>query len=400
MASYRMIRNGNSVCYELRAYNAKKNRTYTRRWKAPSGWAAKTLKAELNKQLVIFQNEVDSGLVLTNKEKAERDAAEQKAAAEEAARLKTVEQYALGIWLPEKEKSIAENTRLSYKSTLEQHILPAFGNCRMIDVTPAMINSLLTDFQKDHSHGSTIKLFNVINGLFDMAMFDDTIAYNPMGKVRKPKQKKDDKARKETKPFYTAKELKYILDCAAQESLKWQLFVNLAADTGARRGEICGLQWADIDFKKNTIEIRHNLQYSKPKGVYDAAPKGGSYRIVDIGEETAALLKKHHSEQAGKRLSKWVFTEESEDKPMFPTSPTRFFTYFAKRYNLKGFHPHLLRHTSATLSLINGSDYKSVAERLGHKDASTLLRNYAHADEDSIRKAGDIARQALKEASS
>ncbi len=427
-------------CYELRAYSAAKKKTYTMRWEVPSGWSKTTIDSRLHTKLVNFQNEVNAGLVLTSKEraaaeeaariKAEREAA---AAAEEAAKLKTVRQYAEQVFMPAKELTISENTRLSYKMNLNRHILPVLGDFKMIDVTPAMITALLADFQKSgHSHGSCVKVYNVINGLFDMALFDDTIPASPMVKVKRPRQKKDDKAERETKKAYSAEELGYILDCVAQEPLKWQAFLNLAADTGARRGEICGLQWQDIVFKTKTVVIKHNLQFSKDRGVYDAAPKGGRYRSIDIGDDTVTVLEAYKKsltgedeeesadgagagektvidlneyrqnqqkkEEAEKSLSKWVFTIDGEDAPMFPTSPTRFFTDFAARYNLPGFHPHLLRHTSAALSLLNGGDFKSVADRLGHKDASTLLRNYAHSDEESIRRAGDIAREAIKRA--
>ena len=170
----------------------------------------------------------------------------------------------------------------------------------------------------------------------------------------------------------------------------------MSADTGARRGELCGLQWQDIDFKAGVVQIKRNLQYSAARGVYVASPKGGRFRTVDIGEDVIALLKAYQKEQAGARLSRWVFTVDGQDAPMFPHTPTRYFASFGKRYNVPGFHPHLLRHTSATLSLTNGGDAKSVADRLGHADASTLLKIYAHADDESIRKAGQAARDALK----
>ena len=163
-----------------------------------------------------------------------------------------------------------------------------------------------------------------------------------------------------------------------------------------RRGEIVGLRWEDIDLKAGIISVKRNLQYSKDRGIYEASPKGGRYRTVDIGPDVIALLKAYQKEQAGTRLSKWVFTTDGEDTPMFPTTPTRYFRKFGERYGIPGFHPHLLRHTSATLSLTNGGDAKSVADRLGHADASTLLKIYAHADDESIRKAGQAARDALK----
>ena len=366
--------------YELRAYSKEKGRYYTSRWYIPEGWGSRSIQNELKTQLVNFQNAVNAGEVLSKKEQAAqaeaaRIAAEKAAA--ELAKLKTVKQYAENVFMPDKERSISENTRLSYQSNLDHHILPKLGSVLMQDVTPAMINALLFDFQKDHSYGSTVKLYNVLHGLFESALFDDTIQISPMMKVKRPKQKKDERAVAEADKALFADELLHVLDCLKGEPLKWRCYIELMADTGMRRGECCAVQWADFDFNAGTVTIKRNLQYSKGKGVYEAAP--------------------NQQEQASKRLSKWVFTQEGEDQPMFPHAPTRYFQKFGERYNIPGFHPHLLRHTSATLSLTNGGDAKSVADRLGHADAAVLLRVYAHADDESIRHAGQAARDALKQ---
>lgn len=408
--------------YELSAYCKERQRYYYRRWYIPSGWCSRSIESELKKQLVNFQNEVDSGAVLNKKEKAEREEARRIA---EAA-LKTVKQYAENVFMPAKEQSISENTRLSYKSNLDNHILPELGNYLMKDVTSAMITKLLLDFRKDHSYGSAIKVYNILNGLFEMALFDDTVSVSPMNKVKRPKQKKDEKAISEADKALFADELIYVLDCVKKEPLKWQAFIYLAADTGARRGELCGLQWSDIDLKNGLVNIKRNLQYSKEKkvsdsddtitvvydGVYYVTPKGGRFRTVDIGEDTITALKAYKNSLKAKNdpegekivsldkvkpLSKWIFTIDGEDAPMFPTSPTRYFKKFGETYNISGFHPHLLRHTSATLSLTNGGDAKSVADRLGHADAAVLLRVYSHANDETIRKAGQAARDALKQ---
>lgn len=421
--------------YELRAYNKEKNRYYTSRWYVPDGWCSRSIQAELKTQLVNFQNDVNAGKVLTRAEKEEAAKIAATKAAEEAAKLKTVRQYAENVFMPKKEQSIAENTRLSYWTNLNEHILPRLGDLLITEVTTAMINAVLLDFQKSHSFGSAIKIYNICNGLFGMAFRDDTIAANPMFKVERPKQKKDEKAVTEADKALFEDELLYVLDCASHEPLKWQALLYLAADTGARRGELCGLQWSDIDMGKGLVTIKRNLQYSKGKkvsdsdknltvvydGVYYVTPKGGKFRSVDIGEETIEILKAYKADLAKgekpkteaeqkavidlyeyrqkkeqAKLSKWVFTKDGEDVPMFPTSPTRYFKNFGERYNIPGFHPHLLRHTSASLSLTNGSDAKSVADRLGHKDASILLKVYAHANDESIRAAGQAARDALK----
>ena len=81
---------------------------------------------------------------------------------------------------------------------------------------------------------------------------------------------------------------------------------------------------------------------------------------------------------------------------MHPQSPTRYFKKFGEKYGIEDFHPHKLRHTSASIGITNGADVVSVSERLGHSDTAVTLRMYAHANEESIRRAGQTVRDALK----
>lgn len=167
-------------------------------------------------------------------------------------------------------------------------------------------------------------------------------------------------------------------------------------DTGIRRGEACGLNWSDVDFNTLTVTVRRNLQYTPSAGVYEAAPKNGKARVVDIGADTAVLLKQLRSEQASTCMSRYVFTQDGSPEPMHPQTPTRYFRKFGKRYGVEDFHPHKLRHTSASLAITNGADVVSVSERLGHSDTAVTLRMYAHANEESIRRAGQTVRDALR----
>lgn len=91
-----------------------------------------------------------------------------------------------------------------------------------------------------------------------------------------------------------------------------------------------------------------------------------------------------------------VFTQDNSPDIMHPQSPTRYFKKFGQRYGIEDFHPHKLRHTSASLAITNGADVVSVSERVGHSDTVVTLRMYAHANEESIRRAGQIVRDALK----
>lgn len=353
----------------------------------------KTALRELDKFVADYERACAAGEVLSRAEAKEKVAQE----AAEKAKLKTVRQYVDGVYMPTKETTFSENARSSYQMFLGKHILPVLGDMLLVDVSPAVITKLLVDYQRrGYAHASVVKLYNILNGIFTMAFLDDSIKLNPMLKVKRPAPRKDEKKQEEGDKALTVQELSRVLSCVSQEPLKWQGYINLAADSGARRGELCGLQWSDVDWSKGTITIRRNLQYTPAAGVYETSPKNGKTRTVDIGDDTLALLLKLRREQSAEHLSKWVFTQDGTADPMHPQTPTRYFKKFGAKYGIEDFHPHKLRHSSASIAITNGADVVSVSERLGHSDTAVTLRMYAHANEESIRRAGQTVRDALK----
>ena len=366
---------------------------YKTRWYWPDGWSKRTAEREAAKQAAAFELACNTWDFLNRAQ--EREKAAQEAA--EAAKLKTVRQYADGVFMPMKEAIFSENARSSYRMFLDKHIFPALGDVLLTEVSPAMIAKLLVDFQRaGYAHATAVKLYNILNGVFEMAFLDDSIPANPMLKVKRPAPRKGEQPKEEADKAYTVEELHYIFSCAAQEPLQWQTYISLAADTGLRRGELCGLQWADIDFKAGAVTVRRNLQYTPASGVYATSPKNGKVRVVDVGADVLALLKELREEQSRSCISAWCFSQDGTAEPMHPQSPTRYFSKFGKRYGIEDFHPHKLRHTSASVALTHGADVVSVSERLGHSDTAVTLRMYAHANEESIRRAGQIVRDALK----
>ena len=99
-----------------------------------------------------------------------------------------------------------------------------------------------------------------------------------------------------------------------------------------------------------------------------------------------------------KALSQYVFTQEGSPEPIHPQSPARYLQNFARKYGVQGLHPHKLRHSFASIAITNGADIASVSEKLGHTDKAVTLRMYTHADQESIKRASQIFRDAIKQA--
>ncbi|MBQ8075501.1 MAG: site-specific integrase [Oscillospiraceae bacterium] len=428
MASWRKkTRTDGSNFYEIKVSRGRGKPAVYKRWDIPKGWSEKSIERELSRVAAEFERQVKAGEAVTLREKKE---AEELAAAE-AKKIKTVTQYINGVFMPTKEITLSENGRYSYRQFCDKYIIPEIGNMLIVDVTPANITKLLLDFQKnDHAHATCVKLYNILNGVFQMAFLDDSIPLNPMLKVKRPAPRKREKVQDESDKAYTVDELKQIINYSWQEyqdalkkvtaakenedsepdtiaywekmcltAFRWFVYLNLSIDTGARRGELCGLQWQDVNWDNPGIMIKRNAQYDSTKGIYVTTPKNGKTRSVDIGDHTLTLLKQLRARQAEVHLSKWVFpTEEKKTEApgcMNPQSATQYFKRFGDRHGLQNFHPHILRHSSASVAITNGADVTSVSARLGHSDTAVTLRMYAHANEESIRRAGQTVRDAL-----
>lgn len=380
--------------YEIAVSRGRGKSRLSTRWYPPHGWSQRAIDKELKKQEAAFEKAVKEGKILSKEEQKELE----RVKAEEAAKIKTLKQYCESVYMPTITVDCAENTRSSYQGNLDKWIYPALGSFKITEITAAQIDALFISMKSQgKSHATVIKVYNILFGIFKRAYKHDLVEKNPMDKVTRPEPRKDEVKKQEPEP-YTADEIIHIWNSLEKEPMKWRLYVRLLIDTGARRGEICGLQWKDVDFKENRITISGNLCYTKAKGIYLDTPKNGKIRIVDVDPAVMALLQQHRCEQLQHFLGPYVFTQEDYPDPMHPQSPTRYLKKFSAKYNVPDLHPHKLRHSFASIAITNGADIASVSEKLGHSDKSITLRMYTHADQESIKKTSDIFRKAIKQA--
>ena len=380
--------------YEIRCRVSRERPELSTRWYVPDGWSQRAIDRELAKQSADFERRCQAGEILSRSEKKQKAANE----AAEAAKLKTFKQYAEDVYMAKKLPSLTQNGKESYETNLKLHIYPYIGDILISEITPATLEELLFNFQKTHAHSSTVKIYNLLCGTFRAAERDGSIVANPMRKIDRPVPKSDEVPKEEVQKAFSAQEMVYILSCIAKEPLKWRAFIRVMADTGCRRGECCGIHWVDIDFETGELTFRHNLQYSPKIGIYDKRPKNNKARKVDLDSECLDLLKQLKAEQDKSFPSEYVFTQENSSEPMHPQSPTKRFKTYGEKYNIPDFHPHKLRHTFASVAITSGADVASVAGKLGHSDSAVTLRMYTHANQEAIKNAGSIFRNAIADA--
>lgn len=380
--------------YEIRASRRRGKSYLTTRWYPPEGWSQKAIERALAKETAEFERRCREGEVVSRAEQKECDLQQKR----EAAKVLTLQQYGETVFMPAKSVTMSENGRCAYQGSLNHWIYPALGDLKMPDITPANISALLLSMQSaGKAHATCVKVYTILHSLFKMAYMSDVVTVNPMDKVERPRPRKGEFKEKDV-DAYTTEEVQRIFAALEHEPLKWHVLMRLLIDTGIRRGECCGLQWKDIDTKAGTITIRGNLCYTPQKGIYLDTPKSGKVRTIDVDPEIIELLQQLRLEQAGHAISIYVFTQQDSPDPMHPQSSARYMQKFSKKYDVPGLHPHKLRHTFASIAITNGADVASVSEKLGHSDKAVTLRMYTHADQESMKRASQIFRYALKKA--
>lgn len=170
--------------------------------------------------------------------------------------------------------------------------------------------------------------------------------------------------------------------------------VWLAAATGCRRGELCGLQWGDLDGERLTVR---RAVIEVPGGGWAAkGTKTHAERRIVLDPGTMARLEAHRAWQAdqlgGGDPPAWILADLLVDDGNAPHRPewlTNGWRAYAKEAGVVG-RLHDLRHLHASILLAEGMPVRDVAQRVGHASPTTTLGIYAHVLEGRDRAAADI----------
>jgi integrase len=194
---------------------------------------------------------------------------------------------------------------------------------------------------------------------------------------------------------WTAEEASKFLTAAKAVGPQAAAFYSLALDSGARKGELCGLRWKDVDLDARTITIERQLLTPGPTPEYGPT-KTGKARTLDIDAKTIDLLRVHKQHQAELKMRNrtayrdhsLVFAKEWADvrkrgeslgQPLqLNNLGQREYAQLIKAAGVRRIKFHGLRHTCATLLLQAGKPIHVVSQRLGHKKPEMTLNFYAH----------------------
>ncbi len=162
---------------------------------------------------------------------------------------------------------------------------------------------------------------------------------------------------------------------------KDRLYIALAMLTGMRRGEILGLQYADIDRDGGWIHVRRNVTFPNVNRPTIGSPKSKKrYRDIPLIPQLLAILPNRDD-------MSFVF---GEDKPLSHMQMVNMWNRIIKQVDMHGATLHTLRHSFLTMASNSGIEPKTIQALAGHADVSITMNRYVHAQVEPIKRAGVI----------
>ncbi len=196
----------------------------------------------------------------------------------------------------------------------------------------------------------------------------------------------------------TPDEIKQLIERAQSKDPDLATLLFVAATTGCRRGELCGLQWSNVDLEGDLLLVRRSVS-DLPGRVELRSTKTGHIRKMALDPATVAVLElqkerdAERCEAVGVRLVPdafvWSPAPDCSD-PLRAGGVTSRFIALRNELGLKHIRLHHLRHFAATVMLAGGVDVRTVAGRLGHSRPTLTLQTYAHVMGVTDRRAAEV----------
>jgi len=379
------------------------------RWRVPSGWSDNAILKEATKRDVLFQKEAHEGKILSKAEQKEaakhaKEDAEKKRSVYDS--IPSFRQYCDEMYFPALE---AEETALGTIALKKQRLSvcdEAFANTKMCEITRQMVQRVIYPKirSKELQYNTKKSYYNAWRGVFQKAVEDGVIEESPMKDEKPPVRRKNAQAAAgDKKKSCTAEEITYLLKCLENEKIQKRTLMILLIYCGIRRGEAAGLKWEHLNLETGEITIHNNIQCSRGFGVYETATKTGRTRTFMLAPEAVTALRLYRKEVIkrasleGKIPSQYCFPNRNGG-PINPDLVTEWVSDFGKKYGMEGLHPHMFRHSFATLLAEQDVNPAVVSAILGHANASTTLNVYTHVSNDRLKIAsrsfGEIIRDA------
>ena len=299
----------------------------------------------------------------------------------------------LGDWLDfwyqsYKKPNLRPNTQMSYERRIYQHIIPALGKTQLDKLTTNDIQQFYTKLKQGgrllraelYGEGlsdQTVRgIHSTLHAALGKAVSEKLLFRNPADGCRLPP------AKAREMQVLTPEEIQRLLIQAKEDGCFELLLLELS--TGLRRGEICALQWNDLNLRTGELRVERQVHRVNGELVVSPPKTKASNRSVILPAPVLGVLRVYRETVN----SKWMFpSPANEGSPRDPATVRKRLQTVLERAECKKIRFHDLRHTFSTVSLEHGMDVKTLSTIIGHVSSSTTLNVYAHVTDEMRRTA-------------
>ena len=277
-------------------------------------------------------------------------------------------------WLETKMQQVKPRTMELYRSYADmacQHL----GNTELHRITPLGVQVALEAIRSRSGASTANKVRRLLFGALKQAVRWRLLASNPVDAV--------DQFKETPRPvtLWTVSEAKLFLDVARTNRLYALFYLMLS--TGLRQGEVLALRWSDVRVdhfvvSRTVTRVGGRVQFSTPK-------TSRGERIVALSDDVLAVLRVHKQRQDSERHEVGTFFNETDlvfcnqlGDVITPMALHHVWRRLQARAGVPRVRLHDLRHLHVSLLVRRGLDPRTIADRIGHADASFTLRRYSH----------------------
>ena len=310
----------------------------------------------------------------------------------------------IDLWLEQyRDSGIRDATYILIKRRIDKHIRPILADTRLDKLSTSLMRDKVTEFKKNIK--GKLQDYSVVlsrmKAILQYGVEQELLQSNPMANIKTGMDKKDksvNKAKDKVR-YYDKSQITQILK-ALQPYLEvdnmcdaaFCTYIKLLLLTGARTSELLALNWTDIDFNKEIMNINKTITN---QGKDIGTPKSDAgIRKIELDETAIATLKKwrtlvfENCLKYGTGKPSMVFYNHVKDTNYSYEFLRRKYAIFCNDNNipyLEGLH--CFRHTHATMYVASGGDFKTLQARLGHEDIKMTMNLYADALPEAQREA-------------
>ncbi len=283
-------------------------------------------------------------------------------------------------WFNSIQYKVKESTAANYMMKAQKHILPIFGEKLAGALSSEEMNCFIRKKQSEGLSNRYISdILVLMKSIFKYAVRVYHIK-NPMEEISMPKKRKPEIN------ILDGDEQNQLQQYIAENQNHTTMGVALSMATGIRIGELCALQWKDIDLEKRILTVKKTIQRiqcptdtAKTKLLITAPKSESSVRTIPLPECIISMLKKFKGKEQEYVLSGNV-------KPLEPRTMQYRFSKILKNVKLPSIHFHALRHMFASNCVKLGFDVKALSEILGHSSVEITLNKYVHSSFEQKRE--------------